>query len=339
MASVSWKRILATVAGVLAIPCIGFADDLILEGKWLDRFNELKEAGQQEFLQSVPKPGENIEFVTKNNVRQHGQLVRLEADRFVVNIHGKELTYRESFLSPESAAEFLAGPYAEAQARAKIETEMEEERRIQAEAEAAAERERAAQAEREEKKKKFLEGVKLLADSEASGSDLLGFYVLGGTLQGLQDLPEAPQKISEEEASAKELLWQAFTKMSSATELGVTKIRYGELLVDLKTTFKVQQRKLAANRFCKFRVQCILALACYIKASEAWDEYFKRRGSDKKILVGEMEIDALKALGTDVDLVSFQISQTDYAFYNVPYDLMLSLYWHSATKLVDGMLE
>ena len=285
MESMVWKRIVAMATIVLAIPCIGFANDLILEGKWLDRFNELKEAAQQEFLQSVPAPGETIDFVTKNNVRQHGQLVRLEADRFVVNIRGKELTYRESFLSPESAAEFLAGPYAEAQARAKIEAEMEEERRIQAEAEAAAERERAEQSEREEKKMRFLDGVKVLAGSEGNGSDLYGFAALGGTVESLKDLPDAPQKLTDDEASARELVWQAFTKMSSATELGVTKIRYGELLVDLKTTFKVQQRKLAENRFCKFRIQCILALACYIKAGEAWEEYFQRRGSDKKILI------------------------------------------------------
>ena len=339
MESKAWKRMAVAAMLVLALPFVGRADDLALEGKWLERYNKLKEEAQQEFLQSAPTPGENIEFVTKNNVRQHGRLVRLDADRFVVDIHGKELTYRQSFLSPESAAEFLAGPYAEAKAKAKVEAEMAEERRVQAEAEAEAARQRAEEAAAEEKRQRFLNGATVLADSEGKGSDLRGFVALGGRLESLKELPGEPKDITEDEAGAKEALWQAFTKMSSATELGVTKIRYSELLLDLKTAFKVHQRKLAVDRFCKFRIQCVLALACYIQAGEAWEDYFKRKGSVKKILVWEEDAEGLNALGSDFAWDVFKITRAEYSFYDVPYDIMLSLYWNAASKLVDGMMD
>lgn len=334
-----WKRSVVLAALALAVPVSGLADDLALEGKWLERYNELKEAAQEEFLRSAPEPGENIEFVTKNNVRQHGRLVRLDADRFVVDINGKELTYRQSFLSPESAAEFLAGPYAEAKAKAKVEAEIAEERRVQAEAEAEAVRQRAEEAAAEEKRQRFLNGATVLADSEGKGSDLLGFIALGGRLESLKELPGNPKDITQDEAGAKDALWQAFTKMSSATELGVTKIRYAELLLDLKTAFKVQQRKLAVDRFCKFRIQCVLALACYIKAGEAWEDYFKQKGSDKKIYVGEKDVEGLKALGSDFAWDVFKVTRPEYSFYDVPYDIMLSLYWNAAGKLVDAMMD
>ena len=56
-------------------------------------------------------------------------------------------------------------------------------------------------------------------------------------------------------------------------------------------------------------------------------------------LIGEKDIDALKALGTDFEWSPFKIYQTEYSFYNVPYDFMLSLYWNSASKLVARMLD
>ena len=152
------------------MPFVGMADALVLEGKWLERYNELKEAAQQDFLRAAPTPGEHIEFVTRNNVRQHGRLIRLEADRFVVDINGKELTYRQNFLSPESLAEFFAGPYAEAKAKAKVDAEMAEERRIQAEAEAAAAREKEERAVAEEKKARQ-------AESEGETDDATPEYV------------------------------------------------------------------------------------------------------------------------------------------------------------------
>lgn len=339
MKSLVWQWGVATSIIILAMSSTGLAVEVALEGRWLDRYTELKEAAQQDFFRSAPKPGEIIEFVTKNNVRQHGQLVRLESDRFIVNINGKELTYRQSFLSPESAAEFLPGPYAEAKARATVETEINAERAIQAEKEAEAARQRAAEEAAAEKRARFLNGASILAGSEGKGSDLYGFLVLGGSQEWLKELPDSPQQISSEEANAKESLWQAFTKMSSATELGVTKVRYAELLLDLKTAFKVQERKMATERFCKFRIQCILALACYIKAWEAWESYFQQKGSDKKVFVSDKDIDVLNALGTDCGLEGFKVTKESYSFYDVPYDIMLSPYWNAASRLVDGMAD
>ena len=337
MKTMIWKWAVAVAMTMLTLPAAGVADDVALEGKWQERYNQLKEAAEQEFLRSAPKPGDNIEFVTKHNVRQHGRLIRLESDRFIVDINGRELTYRQSFLSPESAAEFLPGPYAEAKARKKVEAEIGAERARQAAQEAEAARQRAAEAEAAEKKNRFLNGAKILAGSEGNGADFYGFLVLGGNQEWLMELPDSPQDITAEEARAKEALWQAFTKMSSATELGVTKIRYAELLLDLKTAFKVHQRQLATERFCKFRIQCILALACYIKAGEAWEDFFEQKGSEKEIFVGEKDVEALQALGTTFEFGRFKVTRPEYIYYDVPYDIMLSLYWNIAGNFVDQM--
>lgn len=328
------KFVLAMLVGLIAMGAR--AEELELEGRWLERYNNLKEMATKEFLLRAPRVGETVEFVTRYGVTQKGKLLQLEADRFVIEIRGKETMYRPHFLSEESAGIFFAGPYADHMAREQVKKEMEEEQAAAAAAAEAAERAAAEEKAKAEQREKFLSWAEQLAESEGKSDDLAKFVQFGGTKELLKALPMDPERMTDEEMRARDALLAAFTKMHSATDLGVTKARYSELLVDLATTYKIQQRKLPKERFCRLRLQCIIALSCYIKAGAIWESYFRNTGSDKKVFVSSVDMNVLKSVIGELDVEFFRQSG---GYYSMPYDIMLSMYWGIAGMMADQMME
>ena len=170
---------------------------------------------------------------------------------------------------------------------------------------------------------------------------LIVFTKNGGTTNALKTLPLEPPEMTEEERLARDKLIEAFVKMTSATDLGVTKAQYANLLLDLKTTYTIQRRALPASRFCRFQLQCVLALTCYLKADEVWEEYFDSQEDGKEISIRAMDAKALSAMGATINWRLFKSGSGvgDAATYAVPYDIMLSLYWELADGLTKMMFK
>lgn len=142
--------------------------------------------------------------------------------------------------------------------------------------------------------------------------------------------------MSSEEKTSRDNILKALLDVQSATSLGVTHNKYGDLLATSLSALNFEKTKLSARRHEKFLRCAEKAIHFYAKANDEWSDYFKYDSmrENKEVWLRQYDFDDLSQNGVVIDSSKYA-RDSDGFFIHVPLDDCLSIYW----RATDGYIE
>lgn len=147
------------------------------------------------------------------------------------------------------------------------------------------------------------------------------------------------QPLSAEEKTSRENILKALLEVQSATAVGVTRDRYGELLIKADSTVNFEKTKLSYSRNSDFLANASDAIRWYSKANHEWDSYFKydwMREKDQALMF-PYTLEEISKLGVKIDTAQLSRDPDLKDTYLVPFKACLSLYWEAADVFVEKL--
>ena len=147
------------------------------------------------------------------------------------------------------------------------------------------------------------------------------------------------QPLSAEERSSRENILKALLEVESATAVGVTRDRYGGLLIKADSTLKFEKTKLSDYRHYQYLSDAEDAIRYYRSANNKWDAYFKYDWMREKhqALMLALEFKDLQDVGVKVNSADYLPDPDMKDSFLVPFDDYLSLYWKAADIFIEKM--
>lgn len=160
-------------------------------------------------------------------------------------------------------------------------------------------------------------------------------------VQRINTLTPKPFLMSAEEKNSRENILKALLEVQSATSVGVTRDRYGELLIKADAALNFEKIKLSTSRNERFLSCAENAISYYTKANSAWSEYFESDWlrENNLALMHRFDFDDLQKIGVVFDLADYSRSTHDNNIFHVPFQSCLSLYWKAADIYVEKMKD
>ncbi|MDD5139747.1 MAG: hypothetical protein PHY43_05735 [Verrucomicrobiales bacterium] len=147
------------------------------------------------------------------------------------------------------------------------------------------------------------------------------------------------QPLSAEEKTSRENILKALLEVQSATAVGVTRDRYGGLLIKADSTLNFEKTKLSDDRHYQYSSHARDAIRFYSKANGAWDSYFKYDWMREKheALMFEWDFKDLHDCGVSFNEKDYPLQSDATNARIVPFDECLSLYWKGADIFIEKM--
>lgn len=147
------------------------------------------------------------------------------------------------------------------------------------------------------------------------------------------------QPLSTEEKSSRENILKALMEVQSATAVGVTRDRYGGILIKADSTLNFEKTKLSDYRHYQYLSDAKEAIRFYSKANGVWDSYFKYDWMREKheALMFDWDFKDLHECGVSVNEQDYPQQSDSSKAYMVPFDECLSLYWKGADVFIEKM--
>jgi len=159
-------------------------------------------------------------------------------------------------------------------------------------------------------------------------------------VQRIDTLTPKTLLMSAEEKVSRENVLKALLEVQSATALGVTHNKYGELLIKADSTLNFEKTKLSTFRHERFLSCAENAMRYYGKANDEWSDYFKYDWMREKneTFMYQYDFNDLQKTGVKVNPANYPRDPDSTAFC-VPFDLCLSLYWKAAYIYIEKMKD
>jgi hypothetical protein len=155
-------------------------------------------------------------------------------------------------------------------------------------------------------------------------------------------LKAKPFLMSSEEKAARDNILKVLLDISSATAIGVSRDRYGDLLAKALSTLTFEKTKLSTERHVKFLLCALKAIDYYAKANNQWSDYFKYHWMRERneTFMSQSDFDDFRENGLTVNAANYrQCEIKDKDLFYVPFNDCLSMYWHVADVYIEKMKE
>jgi hypothetical protein len=128
---------------------------------------------------------------------------------------------------------------------------------------------------------------------------------------------------------------KALLTIQSATSVGVSYSKHGDLLVELVSTVELEKTKV--KPLGSFWMAVDDTIRVYKHANDTWSDYFKYDFErEKGVLMSGWDIKEFRERGVRVDTSRFQADETDSNTFYVPINSALSLYWEEADSYIQN---